>query len=134
MAPKPIRIETPRGVVYHDKNMKAVLEWNTNFKPKWQKRFSEAQKFVDSEVLRLCEPYTPLLTGMLIKSGTLGTEIGSGTVQWIAPYARYQYYLKRKTKSETGSLRGSMWFERMKQVHKSKILRGARRIARGENR
>lgn len=134
MARKPIRIETPRGVVYHDENMKAVLEWNTNFQPKWQKRYSEAQKFVDSEVLRLCEPYTPLLTGMLIKSGTLGTEIGSGTVQWIAPYARYQYYLKRKTKSETGPLRGSMWFERMKQTHKSKILRGARRIAKGESR
>jgi hypothetical protein len=80
-----MRIETPRGVVYHDENMKAVLEWNTNFQPKWQKRYSEAQKFVDSEVLRLCEPYTPLLTGMLIKSGTLGTDIGSGTVQWIAP-------------------------------------------------
>ena len=133
MARKPIRIETPRGVVYHDQNMKAVLEWNTNFKPKWQKRYSEAQKFVDSEVLRLCEPYTPLLTGMLIKSGTLGTEIGSGTVQWIAPYARYQYYLKRKTKSETGPLRGSMWFARMKQVHKRKILAGARRLAGGEN-
>ena len=134
MARKPIRIETPRGVVYHDENMKAVLEWNTNFQPKWQKRYSEAQKFVDSEVLRLCEPYTPLLTGMLIKSGTLGTDIGSGTVQWIAPYARYQYYLKRKTKSETGPLRGSLWFERMKATHKRKILSGARRIMRGESR
>jgi hypothetical protein len=134
MARKPIRIETPRGVVYHDENMKAVLEWNTNFQPKWQKRYSEAQKFVDSEVLRLCEPYTPLLTGMLIKSGTLGTDIGSGTVQWIAPYARYQYYLKRKTASETCPLRGPYWFERMKAVHKRKILSGARRIARGESR
>jgi len=133
MASRPIRIETPRGVVYHDKDMKAVLAWNTNFKPKWQKRYTDAQKFVDSEVLRLCEPYTPLLTGMLIKSGTLGTEIGSGTVQWIAPYARYQYYLVRKTKSQTGPLRGSYWFERMKQVHKRKILAGARKLAGGEN-
>jgi len=131
MARKPIRIETPRGAVYHDENMKAVLEWNTNFQPKWQRRYSEAQKFVDSEVLRLCEPYTPLLTGMMIKSGDLGTEIGSGTVQWIAPYSRAQYYMKRKNPSTTGPLRGPYWFERMKQVYKNQILSGARRIATG---
>jgi hypothetical protein len=133
MAPRRIRIETPRGVVYHDKDMKAVLEWNTNFSNKWEKRYTDAQKFVDSEVLRLCEPYTPLLTGMLIKSGTLGTEIGSGTVQWIAPYARAQYYMKRKNPSTTGPLRGPYWFNRMKLVHKRRILAGARKLAGGEN-
>jgi len=131
MAPRRIRIETPRGAVFHNPNMKVVLEWNPNFKNKWEKKYSAAQKFVDSEVLRLCEPYTPLLTGMLIKSGTLGTEIGSGTVQWIAPYSKYQYYLERKTPSTTGPLRGSQWFARMKEVHKEEILRGARiRMAR----
>lgn len=131
MAKNPIRIDTPRGAVYHDVNMKAVLEWDTNFQPKWQRRYSDAQKFVDSEVLRLCEPYTPLLTGMMIKSGDLGTEIGSGTVQWIAPYSRAQYYMKRKNPSTTGPLRGPYWFERMKQVHKNQILSGARKIAGG---
>jgi hypothetical protein len=127
----PIIIETPRGRVFHNENMEAVLEWNTNFKPKWQKRYSNAQKFVDSEVLRLCEPYVPLLTGMLIKSGILGTEIGSGLVRWIAPYARYQYYLDRKTKSQTGPLRGSLWFHRMKAAHGRKIVKTAKKIAGG---
>lgn len=131
MARKPIRIETPRGAVYHDENMKAVLEWNTDFAPKWTKRYSEAQKFVDSEVLRLCEPYIPLLTGMLIKSGDLGTEIGSGTVQWIAPYARPQYYMKRKNPSTTGPLRGPYWFENAKEVYKTRWIEGASRIAGG---
>lgn len=131
MARKPIRIETPRGAVYHDENMKAVLEWNTNFQPKWVKRYSEAQKFVDSEVLRLCEPYIPLLTGILIKTGILATEVGSGTVQWIAPYARAQYYMKRKNPSTTGPLRGPHWFQRMKEVHGQQILQSARRIAGG---
>jgi len=127
-------IRTPRGRIYIDKNgNKAILEWDTNFQPRWQKRFTKAQKFVDSEVLRLSEPYTPLLTGMLIKSGTLGTEVGSGTVRWIAPYARYQYYLKRKTASQTGPLRGSKWFHRMKEAHGEKILRGARHIMRSES-
>ena len=124
-------IETPRGRIVIGPSGKAELSWNTNFRPKWQRRYSEAQKFVDSEVLRDCEPYTPLRTSMLIKSGTLGTVIGSGLVQWIAPYARYQYYLRRKTKSETGPLRGSFWFERAKATHKQRWIAGARRLAGG---
>lgn len=125
-------IQTPRGMIYQDKNGKAVLEWSTSFRQKWQRRFSAAQKFVDSEVLRDCEPYTPLLTGMLIKSGILATDIGSGLVQWIAPYARRQYYSKRKPGSQTGPLRGPYWFERAKAVHKAQWIAGAQKIAGGE--
>lgn len=128
-----LRIQTPRGsIIVDNKTGKAELKWNTNFSGVWNKRFSESQKFVDSEVLRLCEPFIPLKTGMLIMSGILGTFIGSGTVSWIAPYARYQYYMtNRKTKSETHPLGGSFWFQRMKEIHKSTIIRGARKIAGG---
>lgn len=124
-------IETPRGKIFITPAGKAELVWNTNFVGKWTKKYSEAQKFVDSEVLRLCEPYIPMRTGMLIKSGILGTFIGSGTVSWIAPYAHYQYYLKRKTKSETGPLRGSHWFARMKEVHAWQIIDGAKKMIKG---
>jgi len=72
-----------------------------------------------------------LLTSMLIKSGTLGTVIGSGTVSWIAPYARYQYYATRKPGSQTGPLRGPYWFERMKEVYGRKIISSARKLAGG---
>jgi hypothetical protein len=125
----PSRIETPRGAIVVGKNGKARLVWNTDFQPKWQRRYTAAQKFVDSEVLRLSDPFTPMQTGMLIKSGLLGTEIGSGEVSWIAPYARRQYYSTRSVGSETGPLRGPQWFERMKAVHKTKIIAGARRLA-----
>lgn len=125
---KPI-IETPRGSIVQGPNGKAELKFNTNFRPKWQQRYSMAQKFVDSEVLRCSEPFTPLRTGMLVKSGTLGTEIGSGTVKWIAPYSKAQYYGVRKPGSETGRLRGPKWFERAKSVYKSRWISGARRIA-----
>jgi hypothetical protein len=125
---KPV-IETPKGKVFTLKNGKAALEWNTNFRPRWQASYTRAQMFVDSEVLRLSEPYTPLLTSMLIKSGTLGTDIGSGTVQWIAPYARAQYYSARKPGSQTGPLRGPFWFERGKEVWGQKLIAQARRIA-----
>ena len=131
---KNIEIRTPRGWIYVTPEGKAELTWNPNFKPKWHKQYSDAQVFVDSQVLRLCEPYVPFLTGMLMHSGTLGTEIGSGMVQWIAPYARYQYYMvNRKKVNERKPLAGSFWFERMKEVHGRAILAGARRIAAGKN-
>ncbi len=112
-------------------NGEAKLEWNTNFQQKWQNQYSLAQKFVDSEVLRLSDKFIPLRTGMLIKSGILGTDVGSGTVQWIAPYAKVQYYSPRKPGSQTGELRGPLWFERMKAVHITTILMQARRLAGG---
>ncbi len=122
-------ITTPRGVIVITDDGEAELKWNTNFQPKWQHRYSEAQKFVDSEILRLSEPYTPLLTGMLIKSGILGTEIGSGLVQWIAIYARRQYYRAAKPGTQTGPLRGPQWFARMKAVNGRQIIQTARRLA-----
>jgi hypothetical protein len=125
-------IETPRGSIYLDAGGKAVLEFNASFRRIWQRRYSEAQKFVDSEILRRSEPYIPLLTGTLIKSGILGTEIGSGLVRWIAPYARRQYYAKRAPGSATGPLRGPFWFQRGKEVWGWQVIAGARKLAGGE--
>lgn len=124
-------IETPRGAIFITKVGKAELKWSPTFKHKWQGNYSRAQRFVDSEVLRLSEPYTPLLTGTLIKTGTLGTEIGSGLVQWIAPYSQDQYYSPKPVGSRTGPLRGPQWFERMKGVSGNEIIQGARKIAGG---
>lgn len=146
-------IRTSRGRVYVGENGKAVLEWNTDFQPKWQKQYSDAQEFVDSEVLRLCEPFIPLKTSMLVKSGTLGTEVGSGVVEWIAPYARFQYYGKvmigvnsrsayahrgerkvvtgRDLVYHGGGLRGAFWFQRMKEIYGEQIISGARKLAGG---
>ena len=121
-------IKTPRGSVVIGPSGKAELKWSTDFGTKWSRRYNKAQMFVDSEVLRLCEPYTPLLTGMLIKSATLGTEVGSGKVKWIAPYSRRQYYSKRKPGSQTGPQRGPYWFRRMKEVYWKKIVDGAKRL------
>ena len=122
-------IETPRGKIIITKGGKAELSWNINFRDTWQKRYSAAQVYVDNEVIRLSEKYTPLLTGTLIKSATLGSVPGSGVVSWIVPYARRQYYSPRKPGSATGPLRGPFWFERGKQVWGQQVLSGARRIA-----
>ena len=125
-------IKTPRGSIHVTPDMKAELTWNPNYRKKWWRKFSNTQKYVDSEILRLCEPYTPLLTGMLIFSGILGTEVVSGIVKWIAPYAKAQYYMERKNPSKTGPLRGPYWFERMKEVYARVIIHGARKIFASE--
>jgi hypothetical protein len=125
------KIETPRGVIVKTGKFSAELKWNPGFENHWGGNFNKAQKIVDSEVLRNSEPYTPLRTSMLVKSGTLGTVIGSGEVAWIAPYARRQYYLRRPVGSETGPLRGSRWFDRMKVDRLQDILKAAKKEFRG---
>ena len=125
-----LRIETPRGCIIKTANGKAELTWNQGSLAKRQQNFQKAQIFVDSEVLRLCSPLVPFQTGMLDKSGKLGTEIGSGEVRYIAPYAAAQYYNTAESRPYD-SQRGAKWFERMKVGHKKEIFIGARKIAGG---
>lgn len=65
------------------------------------------QQFIDNECIRLMQPYTPNLNGVLIKSATLNTEIGSGMIIQKTPYARYQYYGKLMVDPKT--LKGSFY-------------------------
>ena len=52
------------------------------------------QTFVDSEYIKDVEKYTPFKMGVLVKSVTINTVVGSGLVIWRTPYARYLYYGK----------------------------------------
>jgi len=72
----------------------------------------------------------PMKTGTLIKSGQLGTVLGSGEVNYVAPYAAAQYYGTAESRSYDGQ-RGGKWFERMKADHKDEIVSGAKKIAGG---
>ena len=116
-------IEQPQGRIITYKNANgtviARLKWTSDFKRKFTESFNKKQAFVDQECIRRMAPETPRRTGVLIKSATLGTRIGSGEINQIAPYARRQYY-EHKEKN--------MWFERMKNRHKDAILKGAQKI------
>lgn len=118
-----IKIDTPQGFistyVTNSGKVTARLDWKPGFKEKYTQSFNKKQAFVDSECIRRMAPETPRRTGVLIKSATLGTVIGSGEINQIAPYARRQYY-EHKSKS--------YWFERMKNRHKDSILKGAQKI------
>lgn len=127
--PKPkrnIKLQTPRGQIstYRTKDGKVIarLELEPGFKRKKEDGFNNAQEFVDSECLRYMNKLTPRRTGMMIKSATLGTVIGSGSIEYLAPYARRQYY-EHKTKR--------LWFETMKKGHGDKIRKGAAKFIAG---
>lgn len=123
-----IRIITaPRGMIFQQGNSAAQLQWNPEFAKQRTQQFSRKQQFVDSEVLRRCSPRVPFQTGMLDKSGTLGTVVGSGEVKYIAPYAAHQYYNTSQDRPYDAR-RGGKWFERMKAEEKEDILRGAEKI------
>ena len=103
------------------------LNFNKKAIDRRRDNLAKAQAFVDSEVLRGCAKYVPFRTGNLIKSGTLGTKIGSGKVRYIAPYSRRQYYTN-KGKGQ----RGKLWFERWKTENRKQVLAAADKIAKGE--
>jgi len=96
----------------------------------------KVQQFIDSEVLRRCQPYVPMDTGELIRSGIRETKIGSGEVKYRTPYARRWYYREANFQGGSGSGmnatgRGNYWFERMKRNGgKDAILRGAKEVAK----
>ena len=111
------------------------ITFDQNFAENAAKNFEKAQKYIDSEVLRLSDPYVPMNTGMMKKSGISGTVLGSGEVDYTAPYARQQYYTNAGRGKEglnasggTRGLRGRQWFERMKADHKDEILAGVKKI------
>ena len=112
---KKFSITTPRGSVFTEVtangSVQARLEWNPSFARTKAENFSKAQEFVDSECLRYMNPLTPRRTG---------TVIGSGSIEYLTPYARRQYY-EHKSKAR--------WFEKMKASNKEAILKGAEQIA-----
>lgn len=109
------------------------LTFDPSFKKRSESNFDNAQKFIDSEVLRRTDPYVPYRNGILKGSGKLGTVIGSGVVEYTAPYAKDQYY-NNKGKGTDGlnashgakGLRGAFFFERMKSDHGDDIKKGAK--------
>lgn len=139
-----IVVETPRGKIIQTKSnngtIVAELKWKPGFGSEYSAKYNQAQSFVDSEVLRLCDPLTPMRSKALSLSGTLATDVGSGLVQYNAPYARYHYYGKLMVGPAPKKLteidltyegapqRGAFWFERMKANDAKAILKGAGKI------
>lgn len=89
-----------------------------------EKDFGPAQKFVDSECIRLMDPYTPFKIGSLKSSPNI--QSGGGLIIQQKPYAKRWYY--EHANFNEAPRRGNKWFERMKLNHKDSILKGAAKI------
>ena len=133
MAASHLTISTPRGKIVQTPSGKAQLVWNPGFGQAYTHKFGNVQIFIDNGVLKGMEPYTPLRTSMMIKSAQLGSVIGSGTIRYLAPYAKAQYYGGRTPgTSSTGGLRGRLWFERWKTEHGESFKRSVKAYARSQ--
>lgn len=95
-------------------------------------RYTQAQKFLDNEVLKDSAPYVPFRTGNLESSGIRGTRIGSGKVIYNAPYAKKNYYGKDFNFSKAKHPQAcAFWFEKAKAQKKNAWVRGVNTIVRG---
>lgn len=97
-----------------------LLELNILLSKRNLEEKGKVQQYIDSEVLKLTDPYVPMDSGELKRSGTRHTKIGSGNVVYKTPYARRQYF-----NNKGSGLRGRQWFHRMAIDNKDSILRGA---------
>ncbi len=100
------------------------------------RRFGKVQRHIDSEVLKVCNPYVPKRSSTLKESGTRSTVVGSGEVSYDTPYARRQYYENAGRGIDgtaKGGLRGKFFFERAMIDHKDEILDGAVKMAGGNH-
>lgn len=90
---------------------------------KIMKGSSRAQKVLDSAVVRDSNYYCPQDTSTLQKSAIVNTVIGSGTVRWVTPYAREQYYNMNFTHERSRNPNATAkWFETAKARNLDKWL------------
>lgn len=92
----------------------------------------EVQVFVDTEIIKHCDPYVPMDTGMLKNSPWLASDIGSGQVIYDTPYAE-KTYTTPDLHFQGAPMRGAFWAPRMWADRGDQIMRGAAKIAGGRN-
>ena len=96
-------------------------------------KYSRAQKFLDNEVLKDNDPFVPFRYGNLRNSGITGTSIGSGKVQYNAPYAKPMYYgIHLHFSKDKHPQACAQWFEKAKATKKDAWIKGVNAIMKGE--
>lgn len=94
-------------------SVKATLKFNSSMPKQRTAQLQRAQAMLDSEVMRVMEPYMPLDTGMMIASMQTATHPGSGEIHVNTPYAAKVNYVTG-IMGKNGPNRGRRFFDRMK--------------------
>lgn len=92
----------------------------------------KAQKWLDNQVLKDCQPFVPMRTGNLMNSGITGTKLGSGEVVYNAPYSKRMYYGKHFKFSKLKHPQAcAQWLEKAKPIHIGDWRNGVQKIMKG---
>ena len=94
-------------------NAKSVLN-EAEIKAKTAGEIKRLQAPLDAMVLADSNFFCPIKTGTLQKSAIINTQIGSGEVKWVTPYARRQYYDYHKPPYQPNPNACGKWFEAAK--------------------
>lgn len=105
------------------------MKWNFKLKLNGVnlEKIHRTQLYIDSEILRHSEPYVPMKTGSLKRSGITGTRIGTGVIKYTAPYAKRQYFA-----GKASGQRGRKWVKKMWISHGKHIIKNANKILNGK--
>lgn len=94
-------------------SVKATLRFSPSMPKQRTAQLQRAQAMLDSEVMRVLEPYMPLDSGMMIASMQTATHPGSGEIHVNTPYAAKVNYVTG-IMGKNGPNRGRRFFDRMK--------------------
>lgn len=99
-----------------------------------ERRFAQAQQFIDRECVQRMTPYVPVAKAYWHNAGRLRDSVQNpqpGVICFTAPFARGDYYADKNHKSSGNPAARRMWFEFMKRRDAAAILRGAAAIVGG---
>ena len=84
----------------------------------------KVQMFLDTEIIKHCDPYVPRDTGML-------AGIGSGQIVYNTPYAE-KVYTTPELNFQGAPMRGAFWAPRMWADRGKDIMQGTAKLAGGK--
>jgi hypothetical protein len=87
----------------------------------------QAQKALDLQVMKDCDPYVPADTLNLANTARRATDVGSGEIVWEGPYAAKQYYELPHKSRDRHPLAVTRWFEHAKAARKAAWIRVAKK-------
>lgn len=105
------------------------MKWNFKLKLNGvnPEKIHRTQVYIDSEIIKRSEPYVPMKTGSLKRSGITGTRVGTGIIKYTAPYAKPQYFA-----GKASGQRGRKWVKRMWISQGKHIIKNANKILNGK--
>ena len=103
------------------------ISFAPDFTVKSEKNLRQAQDFIDSEVVKRLEDYTPVAKPIYANHGKMSRSHKvekPGIIINTEPKARREYYTN---KGGSGGKRGKRWLDRMKADQGGDILKGAKK-------